>query len=73
MRHSIGDSGRLIKALPTKCCAYVIPVGSNVTILKRASDQPGKPRSVFVQCDGTLHTVKLSKIWFEGELVQEAS
>lgn len=71
MRHQIGESGRIIKAIPTLCCNYVIPIGCEIEIRCRTSDQAGKPREVeiYVKGDGgiTIHKVKISKIWFEGE------
>ena len=50
-----------------------MPVGSVITIRKRVSEQPGTPREVEVDCKEpndehkTIHKVKLSSIWFEGE------
>ena len=74
MRHQIGDSGKIIKPIRVLCgCGYVCPVGSVVTIRKRASEQAGTPREVKVLCEEpnggmvTIHKVKLSAIWFEGE------
>lgn len=74
MRHQIGESGKIIKPLSALCgCGYVMPVGSVITIRKRVSEQPGTPREVEVDCKEpndehkTIHKVKLSSIWFEGE------
>ena len=73
MRHQIGDSGKIIKPIRVLCaCGGIMPIGSVVTIRKRVSNQPGIPREVEVQCEDphgmiTIHKVKLSAIWFEGE------
>ena len=86
MRHQIGERGTIVLPLPTLCCKFVIPVGGFIEIKRRVSNQPGNPREVEVYvlagvnasatgCDGTvtIHKVKLSKIWFEGEKVKEVS
>ena len=72
MRHKIGDEGVLAKPLPVACgCGYVAPAGARIKIRRRVTNQPGNPREVEVEIDAsgfvTLHKVKMSKIWFEGE------
>lgn len=72
MRHQIGESGVIVKPIPTLCCDYTIPIGSQVEIHGRVSEQTGSPREVevYVKGDGgtTIHKVKMSKIWFVGEI-----
>lgn len=71
-RHRIGEKGVLSWPLPTTCCNYIVPKGEQIKILGRASKQKGKPRIVLIETQGTLHKVKMSKIWFEGEQISRA-
>lgn len=71
-RLNIGDRGRLARVLPTLCCSWVIPVSTDLLINRRTSAQPARrirEVEVLVGRDGerTIHRVRMSKIWFDGE------
>ena len=72
MRHQIGEEGVLARDVTALCCGCVIHGGTHVKIRQRTSQQPGVPRIVVVECDDShsrgLHKVKVSEIWFVGEV-----
>lgn len=72
MRHKIGETLTLGKPLHPLCCTFVLPVGSEIKIIRRAGRViQGTPRIVLIRHNATggLHSVKRSAIWSNDECV----